>query len=83
MMVKRDYSKATMKVQVWQKDMTIIGEFARKVDCPTPLFSASAAFYTAAMAMGRGAEDTASVCAVLEQIANVPPRVARRTRGRH
>jgi putative dehydrogenase len=83
MMVKRDYSKATMKVQVWQKDMTIIGEFARKLDCPTPLFSASAAFYTAAMAMGRGAEDTASVCAVLEQIANVPPRVARRTRGRH
>jgi putative dehydrogenase len=83
MMVKGDYSNATMKVQVWQKDMTIIGEFARKVDCPTPLFSASAAFYTAAMAMGRGAEDTASVCAVLEQIANVPPRVARRKRGGH
>jgi putative dehydrogenase len=83
MMVKGDYSKATMKVQVWQKDMTIIGEFARKLDCPTPLFSASAAFYTAAMAMGRGAEDTASVCAVLEQMAIAPSRVARRKLGGH
>jgi putative dehydrogenase len=83
MMVKGDYSDATMKVQVWQKDMTIIGDFARKLDCPTPLFSASAPFYTAAMAMGRGAEDTAAVCAVLEQMANSPRRrVRRQSQGR-
>ena len=78
MMVKGDYSEATMKVQTWQKDMTIIGDYARKIDCPTPLFSASAPFYTAAMAMGRGAEDTGVVCAVLEQMAN-NPRAARRS----
>jgi 3-hydroxyisobutyrate dehydrogenase-like beta-hydroxyacid dehydrogenase len=77
MMVKGDYSDAAMKVQVWQKDMTIIGEFARKLDCPTPLFSASAPIYTAAMAMGRSAEDTASVCAVLEQMANCQRRPVR------
>lgn len=70
MMVKGDYSDVTMKVETWQKDMTIIGEYARKIDCPTPLFSASAAFYTAAMAMGHGAEDTGVVCAVLERMAN-------------
>jgi len=70
MMVKGDYSEATMKVQVWQKDMTIIGDFARKLDCPTPLLSASASVYTSAMAMGKAAEDTAAVCAVLEQMAN-------------
>jgi 3-hydroxyisobutyrate dehydrogenase-like beta-hydroxyacid dehydrogenase len=70
MMVKGDYSEATMKVETWQKDMTVIGEYARKIDCPTPLFSASAAFYTAAMAMGHGAEDTGVVCAVLERMAN-------------
>jgi len=75
MMVKGDYSDATMKVQVWQKDMTIIGDFARKLDCPTPLFAASAPIYTSAMAMGRSAEDTAAVCAVLERMANI-------TRGR-
>jgi 3-hydroxyisobutyrate dehydrogenase-like beta-hydroxyacid dehydrogenase len=69
MMVKGDYSEATMKVSVWQKDMKIIGEYARSINCPTPLFLASAPFYTAAMAMGRGNEDTGSVCAVLEEMA--------------
>src|ERR1700737_823008 len=74
MMVKADYSEATMKVQTWQKDMSIIGDFARKLDCPTPLFSASASIYTAAMAMGWGAEDTGVVCEVREQMANSPRR---------
>ncbi|MCU1343592.1 MAG: hypothetical protein JWN92_3015, partial [Candidatus Acidoferrum typicum] len=77
MMVKGDYSDATMKVQTWQKDMTIIGDFARKLNCPTPLFSASAPIYTAAMAMGRGAEDTGVVCEVLERMANSPRRRSR------
>lgn len=70
MMVKNDYSEATMKVRTWQKDMTVIGDFARKVDCPTPLFSASAPIYIAAMAQGFGDADTASVCAVLEEMAH-------------
>jgi putative dehydrogenase len=70
MMVRGEYSEATMKVQVWQKDMTTIGDFARKLECPTPLLSACAPVYTAAMAMGLGSADTASVCAVLEQMAN-------------
>jgi L-threonate 2-dehydrogenase len=74
MMVEGDYSEATMKVQTWQKDMAIIADFARKIDCPTPLFNASAPIYTAAMAMGRGTEDTGVVCAVLEQMANNPRR---------
>jgi putative dehydrogenase len=78
MMVKGDYSEATMKVAVWQKDMKIIGEYARSIDCPTPLFLASAPFYTAAMAMGRGDEDTGSVCAVLEEMARTGRRPARR-----
>lgn len=70
MMVKNDYSEATMKVQTWQKDMTVIGDFARKLECPTPLFSASAPIYIAALAQGMGAADTGSVCAVLEKLAN-------------
>jgi 3-hydroxyisobutyrate dehydrogenase-like beta-hydroxyacid dehydrogenase len=72
MMVKGNYSEATMKVATWQKDMTVIGDYARKIDCPTPLFLASAAFYTAAMAMGMGEQDTGVVCAVLERMANNP-----------
>ncbi|HEY7675206.1 MAG TPA: NAD(P)-dependent oxidoreductase [Burkholderiales bacterium] len=74
MMVKGDYSEATMKNEVWQKDMTIIGDFARKLDCPTPLFAASAPIYNAAMAMGLAKEDTGAVCAVLEAMAGNPRR---------
>jgi 3-hydroxyisobutyrate dehydrogenase-like beta-hydroxyacid dehydrogenase len=69
-MVTGDYSDATMKVEIWQKDMTIIGDFARKLECPTPLFLTSASIYTAAMAMGLRSEDTAAVCSVLEKMAN-------------
>jgi 3-hydroxyisobutyrate dehydrogenase-like beta-hydroxyacid dehydrogenase len=82
MMVRGDYSEATMKVAVWQKDMKIIGEYARSIDCPTPLFLASAPFYTAAMAMGRADEDTGSVCAVLEEMARTERWPARRRRKR-
>jgi 3-hydroxyisobutyrate dehydrogenase-like beta-hydroxyacid dehydrogenase len=78
MMVRGDYSEATMKVAVWQKDMKIIGEYARSIDCPTPLFLASAPFYTSAMAMGHGGEDTGAVCAVLEEMARTGRRPARR-----
>ncbi len=83
MMVTGDYSAATMKLSVWQKDMAIIAEFARAVGCPTPLFAASAPIYDTAMAMGREREDTAAVCAVLEKLANhrrpaLPGRGARR-----
>ncbi|HEX4798013.1 MAG TPA: NAD(P)-dependent oxidoreductase [Burkholderiales bacterium] len=80
MMVKGDYSEATMKNEVWQKDMTVIGDFARKIDCPTPLFAASAPIYNAAMAMGLGKEDTGAVCAVLEQMAGRPRRKVKRVR---
>ncbi len=73
-----DYSEATMKNEIWQKDMTIIGDFARKIDCPTPLFAASAPIYNAAMAMGLGKEDTGAVCAVLEQMAGRPRRKRKR-----
>lgn len=67
MMVANDYSEATMKVAVWQKDMRIINDFVRELDCPTPLFAATMPIYNAAMALGFGQSDTASVCAVLER----------------
>src|SRR5437016_3036276 len=78
MMVKGDYSEATMKNEVWQKDMTIIADFARELDCPTPLFAASAPIYNAAMAMGLAKQDTGAVCSVLEQMAGNPRRRKKR-----
>jgi 3-hydroxyisobutyrate dehydrogenase-like beta-hydroxyacid dehydrogenase len=78
MMVANDYSEATMKVAVWQKDMHVIGEFATGLECPTPLFAACAPVYNAAMAAGHALEDTASVCAVLERLAGVTRPAPRR-----
>jgi len=69
MMVKGSYRKATMALATWQKDMTIIAEFARRVGVKTPLFSATAPIYAEAVRT-RGQEDTAAVCAVLEKMAH-------------
>lgn len=71
LMVEDRYEPATMKVGIWQKDMKIIAEFATALDCPTPLLSACAPVYTAAMAQGRGEQDTAAVCAVLAELARL------------
>jgi 3-hydroxyisobutyrate dehydrogenase-like beta-hydroxyacid dehydrogenase len=67
-MAHGDYAEATMKVAVWQKDMKIIADFARALGAPTPLFSATAPIYDAAMAQGFAEADTASVHAVLKGI---------------
>ena len=53
MMVSGDYSSPTMKLDVWQKDMNAIAEFAKEVGCPTPLFATTAPIYLAAMAGSR------------------------------
>jgi 3-hydroxyisobutyrate dehydrogenase-like beta-hydroxyacid dehydrogenase len=74
MMVEGRYDDATMKISVWQKDMAIIREFAEALGSPTPLFEATAPIYDAALAGGLGAQDTAAVCAVLEQAAGLRRR---------
>jgi putative dehydrogenase len=71
MMVKGNYKNATMKISVWDKDMHVIGDHARKIHVPTPMFNATKAIYRKAMKSGLGAQDTAAVCAVLEKMAKV------------
>lgn len=68
-MVDRKYLPATMKVEVWQKDMQVIGDMAKSVDCPVPLFTACVPIYSAAMGQGLSQHDTASVCEVLDRMA--------------
>jgi L-threonate 2-dehydrogenase len=77
MMVKNSYGNPTMKISVWQKDMDVIGSYARKIAVPTPMFDASKTIYAKALKSGHSAEDTAAVCAVLEKMAGV-----KRTKGR-
>jgi putative dehydrogenase len=81
LMAERCYEPATMKNSVWQKDLSIIKEFAGGLACPIPLLSATLPIYAAALAKGHGDQDTASVYAVLESMAgdgqrarNSPPR---------
>ena len=78
MMVTGRYDDATMKLSIWQKDMAVIGDFAKKLSCPVPLFAATKPVYSAALANGLGAQDTAAVCAVLEKKARL-----RRKKPRH
>ena len=70
-MVEGRYDGAGIALELFQKDMKIIGEFAARIGAPTSLFNASAAIYNAAMAQGHAKDDTAAVCAVLESMAGL------------
>ena len=72
-MVERKYTPPTMKIEVWQKDMQVIGDMAKSVNCPTPLFSACVPVYNAAMAQGLALADTASTAEVLGAMAGIAP----------
>ena len=67
-MIRDEYEPATMKLDVWQKDLDLISEFATKYGVTTPLFSASSALYESALADGRGQQDTAAVCSVIRDM---------------
>jgi L-threonate 2-dehydrogenase len=66
LMARAAYEPPTMKIEVWQKDMAIIGAFARALGVPTPTFDATAPIYDAAEQQGLGAQDTAAVCKLFE-----------------
>jgi L-threonate 2-dehydrogenase len=81
LMIRRDYRQATMKVDVYQKDIDIIADYASRLHCPTPLFEASKAYYAAAQAVGHAKDDTASICAVLEAMAGTAPASKQRRKA--
>jgi 3-hydroxyisobutyrate dehydrogenase-like beta-hydroxyacid dehydrogenase len=80
LMLRRDYAEATMKIDVYQKDIDIISAYATGLHCPTPLFEASKAFYSAAYALGHAKQDTAAICDVLERMAGTLPQSKRAKR---
>jgi 3-hydroxyisobutyrate dehydrogenase-like beta-hydroxyacid dehydrogenase len=71
MMAANSYLPASMRASTWRKDLDVIGAFASDLGCATPLFDLSASLHARALAMGRGDEDAAVVCAVLEQMAGI------------
>jgi len=68
LMAVEAYEPPTMKLDVWQKDMSLIADFAKACGAVTPLFSVTEPLYQAAVDQGRGLQDTAAVCAVLQEM---------------
>ncbi|HEX7968134.1 MAG TPA: NAD(P)-dependent oxidoreductase [Stellaceae bacterium] len=77
MMAAADYQPPSMKIGIWQKDMAVIGDFAKSLGVATPLFAASGPIYNAAIGLGLGGDDTAAVCAVLEAMSGVERKPAK------
>ena len=70
MMVRSQYTPATMKNALWKKDMDVIGAFAEEIGIKVPVFRATEPVYRAAI-KDHPDEDTAAVCAVLERMGKV------------
>jgi len=71
LMAKGVYKPATMKNEVWTKDLKIIGAFAKALKVDTPLFGRIAALNQEVLKQGYGDSDTAAICAVLEKRAKL------------
>jgi putative dehydrogenase len=71
LMANGAYQPPTMKIEIWQKDMAVIGDFAKSLGVAAPLFAATVPIYNAAIGLGHGGDDTAAVCAVLEAMAGI------------
>ena len=69
LMIEGRYEPATMKMDVYMKDVALILEQARAVDAPIPLMAATVPYYEAGLAQGRAKQDTAALFAVLTQLA--------------
>jgi L-threonate 2-dehydrogenase len=70
-MSARTWDQATMKVSTWQKDIKLIAAALEAANVPAPLFNAAIPIYNAAMGMGHGDADTASVYDVLERMSSL------------
>lgn len=68
LMIEGRYEPATMKMDVYQKDLSLIMDYAAEIGAPVPLMAASLPFYAAALAQGRHKEDTGALFAVLQQM---------------
>lgn len=72
MMVKNNYQEnVSATFATMSKDLAIIQDYAKSIDCATPLFAVASSIHSAAMAQGMTTFDTAAVCAVMERLSGV------------
>jgi 3-hydroxyisobutyrate dehydrogenase-like beta-hydroxyacid dehydrogenase len=65
LMARDDYLPAMMRVSTWDKDMSIIGQFAASLGVNTPCFDATLPIYDEALRTGLGEMDTAAVYRII------------------
>jgi 3-hydroxyisobutyrate dehydrogenase-like beta-hydroxyacid dehydrogenase len=70
-MVSGAYTEPMVTVDIFEKDLAIIADFARHTGAPVPLFSASVPFFAELAALGMGGYDTAAVIAVVRRMAGL------------
>lgn len=68
MMVQGRYDEVTATSATHLKDIGIISAFAADLSFPMPVFNLTSQYYHAAVGQGRGQQDTAAVCAVVESL---------------
>lgn len=72
MLVSNEYLPVrTAPMDLFRKDLEVIGDFANDIDCPLPMFTASLPLYKAALANGMGKDDTAAISLLLQQMAGL------------
>lgn len=70
-MVANAYDNPGIAAETFLKDVRIIGDFARSLRCPVPLFDLAGSVHFAAVAQGHGAHDTSSVCDAVSRAAGL------------
>ncbi|OUU78809.1 MAG: hypothetical protein CBC38_06760 [Gammaproteobacteria bacterium TMED78] len=68
MMIKEEYKPATMKIDIWKKDMELISDFLISCNSSAPTFNAAKEIYTKALQEGLGSEDTAAVYEIIKKL---------------
>jgi L-threonate 2-dehydrogenase len=71
LMRDNSYDEPTATIKTHMKDMATIEAFANGLGCPVPLFAVASQIHYAGAGQGRAHQDTAAVCAVLENMAGV------------
>jgi len=70
-MVANRYDNPGIAAETFLKDIRIIGDFARSLQCPVPLFDLAGSVHFSAVAQGHGAHDTSSVCDAVSRAAGL------------
>lgn len=73
LMLGGHYDPPTARIEMFLKDLAIIGDFAETLRCPSVLFSAAKQYYVAAGANGLGAVDVAAVYEIFKTMAGIAP----------